>query len=1820
MTSLDFAATSDLLSSTIGISLAEFALTWWLQSALLLSIGLLAVKAFKSRGPAIQSWICRATLVAVIACPLSTYLLSLSGKPLLTIDLQSRFKASAEIKNPADFPTVTKHVDTNSPAEFIEHSDFLLEQSNRRRVATSVASRNTISDHSFLDMGDHSELKDDAATTPITSRTHDSRNAKAAVHSRLALIFALAIATWLLGSVYFCIRLLSELSHGERLRRKSHATDDLAKNVCHDVATTLNVRTPRVLTNPFINSPCLLGHWRPAVLLPAETSPSAFREVFLHELAHLRRRDWPWAILGRLTQAALWFQPLMWVLLRRDAVVAEEVCDDYVLHFGGNRDGYLKQLVEIAERTLPQPAAAGIAMVSFQSKLGHRSRRILDTTRALSTTVGRWFACTALFVTLIATILVASVYVGKPTPASGQGETLKTPTEVTSENPNTRFRGRGLEPEASTAKDSASVNQNTETLTFVGQVLLPNGQPAAGAEIFHIFWYPTPHKRVPIEPVATTDDDGRFHIQSSAEDVPAIGWLVCRYQGHGLYLSPLAFHEPAGTLRARNRHIGGSAPFVDMAIFDQGPIRLVENDKSISGRILDLEGNPVVDAIVSVEAVQSGVDNTLNDFEAMAKTPAATFYRLRETMPRWIYGPMVPSLFPETRTDNDGQFHVTGLGNGRLAKLVVRGRNIEAKAVFARTTAGERLVVPSEQGQRSTHDVTYFGTTVSLVVAPSRPVIGTITDRKTGRPVRDVVLTSNAMFGLTANGTPGQKYGSDEVFSVTDADGNYRLDGLPRSSSNRVSATDAKQRYLADEGDANTAGNDLEPVVLDFKLNAGKRIRGRVTDQNSIGVVGALTFLPAPSKTRSRLSRDREVGMTRPSGRYDVLVPPGSGNLCFRAQDWTQFHSVATPGHQQAAVTMMPVNATFNAVAEVHGSNDHDEIALIVRRQTRLTGRAVAPKGDALDDIEYVGRNSGLPRWNPSRDGVIEILGYDKTNVRRILALSRQRKLSGFHELKGEAPQGFEVKLVPWATVKGRVVDSNGEPVRGVAFHSFVDSTSRKRAADGAMAVRDASEFRLPLPTPSIISADDGTFEVVGLSPGHSYNIMGAYQPDGTLEFYERVIVRDLKLKPGENRDLGTINLEAERPSKAAAKKPRAAEASAAELATRSPPTLTSSTRVIKGRVIVAGQDQLPASGIHLYKGSAHIGLDQSKAIGPLPIHQETGVFSITMSNQPNRDLEMRTDVWIDHGLFAIAAGYGLGFLYEDRGPSLGPQTIEDVELHLVPDDAPIHGRILDPEGNPVAGVEVSVRNIHTNSGGSLSPLLASLSSKRGTVLEHVRETLPHRMNLQHVGIPLETLGVKPVVSNDDGRFVVRGVGRERLVEISVAGNGVQQQQFFVATRDMPPVANGSFDSSKMEFVYGANCTLIVAQGITITGTVRDRDTKQPLTGVTVRDSQLNNAGGHSMANFTATTDIDGRYRITGFPRTGHNRLIAVPTDEQPYFMRDIRVEPSDKPGSAATTLDFELQRGIWITGKVTDKQSGKPVQADLYYFPFLDNKFAQRLPEVRGNNSRLDSSMMQHRFRSKLDGRYRIVGLPGHAIVGVNNAMGPYLTGVGAHAIQGMNEQGAFATFRNPIQASDSLQMLAEINPSEGEDSVHVIVNFALERGERRVLELVDSDGIPLLDAHVSGHFPTANYRPVRQSLPSVDVVCLKPTEKRKVLIQHLEKKLASVVYVSVDQNENPTIVKLEKAASIRGRLVDANDDPMEGVTVVAGTVLIRHHVEISKTTTDQDGFFMLDSLPGPIDVQLKIQNSDSSLPDDVTSQRTAAGAEHDLGIIVVE
>ena len=412
----------DAASSSIG-----FAANWLLQSTILISIGLLVGWMLRSRGSAVQSLVYRTTLAAVLACPLATIALSVAGFSGWSVSMPVAWESSEP--NPPSLEPIVEPV-TSLPAPTIQTtkplemagSDFPEVQSQPLPTRNEFGSGEPISPMQPAEIVvDTNPQPDVAIVSPVPAI--ESEKVSAATFGIAAIVGAIV---WLAFSLFFLTRLGTAWWSLRRLTSRSTSVDKNIIAICESLAKKINVPTPRVLRNPFLPSPCLAGIRRPTILMPAEDGELSIQDLLVHELAHLRRKDCHWNLLRQIATSVLFFQPLIWVLSRRIEVTAEEVCDDFVVQFGGNRADYANQLADIAELSTAPIAAVGVGVVSLRSLLAKRITRILNTSRTLSTRTSKMFIALALTGGIVGTTLTGLLGLGAAVPQQEQANTEST--------------------------------------------------------------------------------------------------------------------------------------------------------------------------------------------------------------------------------------------------------------------------------------------------------------------------------------------------------------------------------------------------------------------------------------------------------------------------------------------------------------------------------------------------------------------------------------------------------------------------------------------------------------------------------------------------------------------------------------------------------------------------------------------------------------------------------------------------------------------------------------------------------------------------------------------------------------------------------------------------------------------------------------------------------------------------------------------------------------------------------------------------------------------------------------------------------------------------------------------------------------------------------------------------------------------------------------------------------------------------------------------------------------------------------------------------
>jgi hypothetical protein len=105
--------------------------------------------------------------------------------------------------------------------------------------------------------------------------------------------------------------------------------------------------------------------------------PQAYIEsILLHELAHIRRRDFAMNLFQTLVEAVFFFNPAFLWISSRLREEREACCDNIVLQEGNDKRSYLEALIYFQDQSLKRPRYA-MALQSTPNHLFNRVKRML---------------------------------------------------------------------------------------------------------------------------------------------------------------------------------------------------------------------------------------------------------------------------------------------------------------------------------------------------------------------------------------------------------------------------------------------------------------------------------------------------------------------------------------------------------------------------------------------------------------------------------------------------------------------------------------------------------------------------------------------------------------------------------------------------------------------------------------------------------------------------------------------------------------------------------------------------------------------------------------------------------------------------------------------------------------------------------------------------------------------------------------------------------------------------------------------------------------------------------------------------------------------------------------------------------------------------------------------------------------------------------------------------------------------------------------------------------------------------------------------------
>jgi hypothetical protein len=449
------------------------------------------------------------------------------------------------------------------------------------------------------------------------------------------------------------------------------------------------------------------------------------------------------------------------------------------------------------------------------------------------------------------------------------------------------------------------------------------------------------------------DADGRFQLagpRPSASLPPAGASLVVAAPGFGIALKTL-----------------------DHAATRQEVSVALEPERVVRGRLIDLQGQPVVGVKVHVLWPEPAFSNNWFDRP------------LEGLLPFWPR--------PAT-TDDKGRFLLRGLGSAR-ATLDARHPRLAAEHLDVQP------VVPEETKE------------VTLSLAQARVLRGRVTCADSGKPAPDtrvIVISAKDEFGM----------GYQKVEGRADNDGRFALPVFPGDFLTVIAHPPAGTPYLVLREVMPWAAVPRQGAEL--RLTRGTLVRGTVTEKPSGRPVGGARVQYRARENNNPFYRPARRGgdieeyllqtsVSSADGQFTLAVPPGPGHLLVLGPTLDFVHVETSwgqleydrPGRERLYPDGL---VTLDLKPE---ANEH-AVAVTLRRGITFKGRVVGPDGKPVDEFKVLSHSyliSGYSWWRrlhvlEGRDGRFELPGCDPETPSTLHLFDTKNELGATVKIAGK--------------------------------------------------------------------------------------------------------------------------------------------------------------------------------------------------------------------------------------------------------------------------------------------------------------------------------------------------------------------------------------------------------------------------------------------------------------------------------------------------------------------------------------------------------------------------------------------------------------------------------------------------------------------------------------------------------------------------------------------------------------------------------------------------------------------------------------------------
>jgi beta-lactamase regulating signal transducer with metallopeptidase domain len=164
----------------------------------------------------------------------------------------------------------------------------------------------------------------------------------------------LIVTIWFAIFLFKCFRLTANIASAQRIRKHKVSPLPVLQRRLEELAILMKIKALVIVhESSIVKVPSVIGFLKPVILLPvgllSNLPPDQVEAILLHELAHIRRKDYLVNLLQCVVVTIFFFNPsILWLssLIRQER---ENCCDDMAIDILGTKATYINALVAFTE-------------------------------------------------------------------------------------------------------------------------------------------------------------------------------------------------------------------------------------------------------------------------------------------------------------------------------------------------------------------------------------------------------------------------------------------------------------------------------------------------------------------------------------------------------------------------------------------------------------------------------------------------------------------------------------------------------------------------------------------------------------------------------------------------------------------------------------------------------------------------------------------------------------------------------------------------------------------------------------------------------------------------------------------------------------------------------------------------------------------------------------------------------------------------------------------------------------------------------------------------------------------------------------------------------------------------------------------------------------------------------------------------------------------------------------------------------------------------------------------------------------------------------